>query len=123
MSTSYNSTVFSSETTENGTLHVPMGCSSTYQESALWGRFNTIVGDATTDISAVAMDKSVCISSGNGRIEVSGVEGIVSVYGMDGSVVAHEAVDGNTEIALPSGLYIVKVSDGKDTTTKKIMVK
>ena len=123
MSTSYNSTVFSSETTENGTLHVPMGCSSTYQESALWGRFNTIVGDATTGISAVAMDKSVCISGGDGEIEVSGAEGIVSVYSMDGSIVARMTVEGNAEIALPSGLYIVKVSDGKDVTTKKIMVK
>ena len=69
------------------------------------------------------MDKSVCISSGDGKVEVSGVGGIVSVYGMDGSIVAHKMVDGSTEITLPSGLYIVKVSDGKDTTTKKIIVK
>ena len=119
----YDSDMFSSSTYENATLHVPFGYSSTYQSHSIWGNFYTIVGDANTSISAVAMDKSVCISSGDGKVEVSGVEGIVSVYGMDGSIVAHKKVDGNTEIALTSGLYIVKVSDGKNTTTKKIMVK
>ena len=122
-SSSYNSDMFSSSVYENATLHVPLGCSSTYQSHSLWKQFYTVAGDATTCISAVAMDKSVCISSGDGKVEVSGVEGVVSVYGMDGSIVAHKMVDGNTEITLPSGLYIVKVSDGKDTTTKKIMVK
>ena len=120
---SYNSYMFSSSTFNNATLHVPLGCSSTYQSHVLWGRFNTIAGDATSGISAVAMDESVCISSGDGKVEVSGGEGIVSVYSMNGSIVAHMTVEGNAEIALPSGLYIVKVSDGKDTTTKKIMVK
>ena len=122
-SSSYNSSMFDSSVYENATLHVPLGCSSTYQSHSLWRRFYTIAGDANTSISAVAMDKSVCVSSGDGKVDVSGVEGIVSVYGMDGSIVAHETVNGSTEIALPSGLYIVKVFDGKNTTTKKIMVK
>ena len=118
-----SSFMFSSSVYANATLHVPLGCSSTYQSHALWGQFYTIAGDATAGISAVEVDENVRISSGDGEIEVSGVEGIVSVYSMDGSIVAHKMIDGNTEITLPSGLYIVKVSDGKDTTTKKIMVK
>ena len=118
-----NSSMFSSSAYKNATLHVPLGCSSTYQSHALWGQFYTIAGDATTGISAVEVDENVRISSGDGEIEVSGVEGIVSVYSMGGSIVTHKMVDGNTEIALPSGLYIVKVSEGKNTTTKKIMVK
>ena len=119
----YNTNMFSSSVYKNATLHVPLGCSSTYQSHSLWRQFYTIAGDATADIPAVEADEGVCISGGDGEIEVSGTEGIVSVYSMDGSIVTHKMVDGNTGITLPSGLYIVKVSDGKDVTTKKIIVK
>ena len=122
-SSSYNVNMFSSSTYTNATLHVPLGCSSTYQNISPWGLFNTIVGDATAGVSAVEPGESVYISGGDGEIEVSGAEGIISVYSMDGSVVAHETVEGDKEIALPSGLYIVKVTDGNVATTKKIMVK
>ena len=115
--------MFSSSVFENATLHVPRGCSDTYQANSLWNQFNTIVANATTDISVIEPDKSVSISSGDGKIEVTGAEGIVSVFGTDGSIAARGVLDGDVEIVVPGGLYIVKVSDGKNITIKKIIVK
>lgn len=119
----YNHTIFSSTVYENATLHVPSGCSDTYQAHSLWKLFNTIVDNASTDISVIEPNESVSISSSEGKIEVTGAEGIVSVFGMDGSIAARGVLDGNVEIVVPGGLYIVKVSDGKNVTIKKIIVK
>ena len=59
-SSSYNSDMFSSSVYENATLHVPLGCSSTYQSHSLWKQFYTVAGDATTCISVTIRKTPTC---------------------------------------------------------------
>ena len=63
--------------------------------------------------------ESVAVYGMAGAVVVSGYNGAVDVYSVDGRLVESVAVDGNAEIALNGGLYIVRVG-GK---AYKVLVK
>lgn len=63
--------------------------------------------------------ESVAVYGMAGAVAVSGYNGAVDVYSVDGRLVESVSVDGNAEIALNGGLYIVRVG-GK---AYKVLVK
>ena len=63
--------------------------------------------------------ESVAVFGMAGAVAVSGYNGAVDVYSVDGRLVESVSVDGNAEIALNGGLYIVRVG-GK---AYKVLVK
>ena len=77
-----------------------------------------------TGIENVSINGDYPINAADGVISVSGIDGSISVYGINGAKVAATKADGGTtEVSVPkSGVYIVKISDGKETVTKKVIV-
>lgn len=76
-------------------------------------------GNGTTNVeSSIAKAKSIK-AVGNG-IEISGINGNIKVFSIDGRCIASTTVDGNTEtITTGNGVFIVKTSE----KTAKIIVK
>ena len=119
---SYSETYYS-ETYSNATLHVPSGCSAAYKAAACWSEFSTIVEDAeTVGISELRADSMVGIDVLGTTVNIKG-SGRACIYSADGSVFFDKTVCGTASISVPEGVYIVKVTDGKSATTKKIIVK
>lgn len=93
-----------------GTLYVPVGAKSVYEQVDPWRNFKNIVESDFAGIDAVAAsESSVTLKVENGRIFVMNkpVESVIKVYSTQGWMVAQtfsEEVSG-----LPSGIYIVTV--------------
>ena len=115
--------IFSESTYEIATLHVPSAAEEDYKSADVWKNFTTVVGDAT-GIENVSVCGEYVINVADGLISVSDFDGSISVYGINGAKVAATKADGGTtEVSVPkSGVYIVKISDGKETVTKKVIV-
>lgn len=117
--------MFSSSTYDDATLHVPYGSLSDYDSTYPWSEFYTIEEDIDiSGIENVSVSGEYVINAADGVISVSGFDGSISVYGINGAkVTATKADGGTTEVSVPkSGVYIVKISDGKETVTKKVIV-
>lgn len=85
-----------------------------------------IVADETTGITNAAATDGYSISVDDGAISVSGTGGIVSVYDITGVKVAQTVADGGaaTIVNVPqSGMYILRIGDGKQTVTRKVIVR
>ena len=79
----------------------------------------TRVGDDPAGVEALPVAGDVLINATTGGVTVSGFVGNVEVYTVDGRLAAIVASDGETMVALRSGLYIVRA----DKTVKKVIVK
>jgi hypothetical protein len=97
------------------TLSVPSGSVSAYQEASTWGNFGTIQAVTPIAVHAV-LEPSVALYSGKGSVLLtSDTATPVAVYTLTGGKVyenMHTA--GTSHIALPQGVYLVKVGAAQE---------
>lgn len=97
------------------TLSVPSGSVSAYQGASTWGDFGTIQAVTPTAVHAV-LEPSVALYSGKGSVLLtSDTATPVAVYTLTGGKVyenMHTA--GTSHIALPQGVYLVKVGAAQE---------
>lgn len=63
------------------------------------------------------------IVAGNGYVRVTSEAGVATVFNAAGIVMAEAAVDGETEIALPAGYYVVRLQTADNAHTNSVIVK
>jgi hypothetical protein len=105
-------------------LYVPIGTAEAYRNSVTWGAFTDI---EEYDVSGMAETElrpdwklSDNLNIKAGAIELTNLNGnAVSVYGIDGRLINSGVATGTWTVAVPQGVYLVKV----DSTTAKVMVK
>ena len=96
-------------------LYVPASSKVAYQTAIGWSLFTSINDIAEGDIATIDSD-SVSVTAAGGAIRVEGAEGAeAEVYSLSGALL-YRGTD--STIALPRGIYIVKVAG---TTTKVIL--
>ena len=97
------------------TLSVPSGSVSAYQGASTWKNFGTIQAVTPTAVHAV-LEPSVALYSGKGSVLLtSDAATPVAVYTLTGGKVyenMHTA--GTSHIALPQGVYLVKVGAAQE---------
>ncbi|MDD3479160.1 MAG: leucine-rich repeat domain-containing protein [Paludibacteraceae bacterium] len=97
------------------TLSVPSGSVSAYQGASTWKNFGTIQAVTPTAVHAV-LEPSVALYSGKGSVLLtSDASTPVAVYTLTGGKVyenMHTA--GTSHIALPQGVYLVKVGAAQE---------
>lgn len=97
------------------TLSVPSGSVSAYQGASTWKNFGTIQAVTPTAVHAV-LEPSVALYSGKGSVLLtSDTATPVAVYTLTGGKVyenMHTA--GTSHIALPQGVYLVKVGAAQE---------
>lgn len=97
------------------TLSVPSGSVSAYQGALTWENFGTIQAVTPTAVHAV-LEPSVALYSGKGSVLLtSDAAAPVAVYTLTGGKVyenMHTA--GTSHIALPQGVYLVKVGAAQE---------
>lgn len=97
------------------TLSVPSGSVSAYQGASTWKNFGTIQAVTSTAVHAV-LEPSVALYSGKGSVLLtSDAATPVAVYTLTGGKVyenMHTA--GTSHIALPQGVYLVKVGAAQE---------
>jgi len=101
-------------------LYVPKGSKSAYQSAFEWKDFKNIIeeGDETAIIS-IENDNSRIKSIANG-ITIETKETMpVSVFNLRGQKVYQSVINGNTEIPLNKGVYIVNVNN----RSEKVIIK
>lgn len=104
----------------NGEIDANNSCDFTI--NVTWNSFPIVVtftSEAKTSGVEGISGESVAVYGMAGAVAVSGYNGAVDVYSVDGRLVESVSVDGNAEIALNGGLYIVRVG-GK---AYKVLVK
>ena len=100
-------------------LYVPQGSEEAYRNAPVWKNIPEIVGvsdeilkemlDGVVAVKAAVSD--VTVSASNGEIAVSGgIGGMCEIYTADGRSAATVRLTGDTRVALPQGLYIVKAA-------------
>lgn len=94
-------------------LYVPFGCSADYQNASGWNKFSQIFEMEGSGIDLQYSGEPEIYSSGNMLVvDNISVAEHVSVYGMDGLMVAEFVVQsGNNTIRLEEGIYVVKCGD------------
>ncbi len=97
------------------TLSVPSGSVSAYEGASIWENFGTIQAVTPTAVHAV-LEPSVALYSGKGSVLLtSDTATPVAVYTLTGGKVyenMHTA--GTSHIALPQGVYLVKVGAAQE---------
>ena len=104
----------------NGEIDANNSCDFTI--NVTWNKLPIVVTftseEKTSGVEGLS-GESVAVYGMAGAVAVSGYNGAVDVYSVDGRLVESVLVDGNAEIALNGGLYIVRVG-GK---AYKVLVK
>ena len=96
-------------------LYVPASSKVAYQTAVGWTFFTFVNAFGEGDIETIDSD-SVSVTAAGGAIRVEGAEGAeAEVYSLSGALL-YRGTD--STIALPRGVYIVKVAG---TTTKVIL--
>ena len=96
-------------------LYVPASSKVAYQTAVGWTFFTFVNAFGEGDIATIDSD-SVSVTAAGGAIRVEGAEGAeAEVYSLSGALL-YRGTD--STIALPRGIYIVKVAG---TTTKVIL--
>ena len=96
-------------------LYVPASSKMAYQRAVGWIFFTSINAIGEGDIETIDSD-SVSVTAAGGAIRVEGAEGAeAEVYSLSGALL-YRGTD--STIALPRGVYIVKVAG----TTKKVIL-
>ncbi|MDR1344005.1 MAG: leucine-rich repeat domain-containing protein [Tannerellaceae bacterium] len=99
----------------NCKLHVPRGSSSAYRLA--WD-FGNVIEDNPTSTIPVAKESAGIRSIPNGiAIEIT-EKTAISIFNLSGREVYHSVINGNTEIRLNKGAYIVRL----DNRSEKIIV-
>ena len=93
----------------NGEIDANNSCDFTI--NVTWNSFPIVVTFKSEKVAAGVegiSGESVAVFGMAGAVAVSGYNGAVDVYSVDGRLVESVLVDGNAEIALDGGLYIVR---------------
>lgn len=90
-------------------------------EAGTWtNRFKLqMVASQVTSIDEAKTKEELKVVATDGGISVVGAEGIVVVYSIDGKKVAEQNVNGQAEIVVAKGTYLVRTSNG----TAKVVVR
>jgi len=100
-------------------LYVPKGSKSAYQSRNGWSEFANIIEEDVSAINPVNKD-NISIRTGSIGIYIETKEQTpVTIYNLSGQKVYQNIINGNTEIRLNKGVYILKVNN----ESKKIMIK
>ena len=91
------------------TLHVPAGSLQAYKNAEVWKNFKNIVENDFTGIERPSPDKAKIFGNKN-SIAFRNIEPgtDISIYDTTGKCIKTFAVDGDSEIPLPSGIYLIK---------------
>ena len=110
---------FAPGTYNSAQLVVYSGTKSKYKSASYWKNFKTIV-DSNSSVEFVDAD-NINIGIIGGTLSINGVadDVVVNIYTTSGMLLHHTTVAGSSNIALPSGIYLIQV----DGITKKVVVK
>jgi len=91
------------------TLYVPVGSLQAYKNAEVWKNFKNIVENDFTGIERPSPDKAKIFGNKN-SISFRNIEPgtDISIYDTTGKCIKTFAVDGDSEIPLPSGIYLIK---------------
>ena len=91
------------------TLYVPAGSLQAYKNAEVWKNFKNIVENDFTGIERPLPDKAKIFGNKN-SIAFRNIEPgtDISIYDTTGKCIKTFAVDGDSEIPLPSGIYLIK---------------
>lgn len=78
------------------------------------------LGGASTGIAGATADEAAGISVVDGAIAVNAAAGTVSVYTVDGKLIATSAVNGHARLNVEKGTYVVRVENGHSVSVKKV---
>ena len=97
-------------------LYVPQGSYTAYWLA--WG-FDNVIETDFTSITPINKDNATIKSIVNGISVETNIQTPISVYNLSGQKVYQSVIDGNTEIPLNKGVYIVNVNN----ESEKVIVK
>ena len=110
---------FDSRITESCKLYVPKGSKAAYAAAEGWKDFKNIIEMSGASIDIIPKD-NVAIQTTPSGISVESPEAIpIVIYLVSGQKVYEDKLQGNRQISLNKGIYLVKVGE----TVKKIIVK
>ena len=91
------------------TLYVPAGSLQAYKNAEVWKNFKNIVENDFTGIERPSPDKAKIFGNKN-SIAFRNIEPgtDISIYDTTGKCIKTFAVDGDSEIPFPSGIYLIK---------------
>ena len=108
---------FSDKIMQYGTLYVPTGTKSLYEQTEPWKNFVNIVEYDPAGVEEIEAEGGVTIGVEGGKIVVNGAgDAKVKVFGTNGAAVYSGSADNLPELA--AGIYIVRVG----STVKKVAV-
>ena len=108
---------FSDKIFQQGTLYVPTGTKSLYQQTEPWNNFVNIMESNPSGVDEIEANAGVTISVEGGKITVAGAKDAkVEVFGTNGAAVYSGSADNLPELA--AGIYIVRVG----STVKKVAI-
>lgn len=81
--------------------------------------FTAPEGSATVGVENIAADNAAAVYGTRGAINVTGYEGRVDVYSIAGQLVNSQIIGSDSQIAMPQGVYIVKIANN----ATKVIVK
>ncbi len=109
-------------------LYVPFGSKAAYEADAEWNVFSEIIESDFTSVSAIIDDNtSSVIVEGNGRIRITGqsVPVQVRIFSLTGKICFDKKVIEDEQVILedlPSGVYIVNLSNDTGCRSEKIVL-
>ena len=117
---SISASTFSAVTNEKAVLEVPKGRLSTYKDALYWCYFINIEETGSGSINTTVSD-NINIGIIGGTLSINGLadDAVVNIYSTSGMLLHHTTVAGSSNIALPSGIYLIQI----DGITKKVVVK
>ncbi|MDR0833384.1 MAG: leucine-rich repeat domain-containing protein [Candidatus Symbiothrix sp.] len=92
-------------------LYVPKGSYSTYWLAVGWGDFVNIIEEDATAINTISKDKIAINTIANGIAIATKETTLISIVNISGQKVYQSTINGNAEILLNKGVYIVKVNN------------
>ena len=101
--------VFQNINIQNVKLHIPHGTLSAYQNAPVWQDF-ILVERAETSVDIVENDNVKLHTTANGILIETREEVQVAVFSISGALLYQSTVFGSREIALPAGVYVVRVN-------------
>ena len=114
---SFDQQAFSDNIFQQGTLYVPTGTKSLYQQTEPWNNFVNIMESTPSGIEEIETENGLTISVEGGKIVVAGAKDAkVEVFGTNGAAVYSGSADNLPELA--AGIYIVRIG----STVKKVAI-
>ena len=114
---SFDQQPFSDNIFQQGTLYVPTGTKSLYQQTEPWNNFVNIMESDPSGVDEIEANAGVTIGVEGGKIAVAGDgDAKVEVFGTNGAAVYSGSAGNLPELA--AGIYIVRIG----STVKKVAV-